>query len=196
MNIKLSILALSLLLTVNLFSQENTTESNLEQTNTLETYAKIDLGFSGLGFSVETPINHRIILEAAAGLGAGYRIDEDFIYRFYFEDPAFFASAHGKFYYNQEKRVRKGKSLSLNSGNFFGIKVKYASPTLRKDKTWHSLLTGFHWGLQRKLGNHFLYQLDIGIGAAFDIDSQTRTQMTLFPDFNFRISYVLPFNFK
>lgn len=192
MKIKLGVLFLSLLLSAYTSAQEASEDVKVEKH--LATYGKIDFGFSGLSLSFDTPLSEKILLEAALGLGAGYEIDEDYKYRFYFEDPAFFASLHGKYYYKQNRILDGDKNVSFNSGNFFGVKVKYTSRTLRKDKLWHSLLTGFHWGMQRKLGKHFLYQLDLGVGAAFDIDSKSTTHMTLFPDANFRFSYVLPFH--
>lgn len=159
----------------------------------LVTQGKVDLGFSGLGLSIETPVSNKVLLEMAAGLGAGYRVNEDFRYRMYFDDPAAFASVHMKYYYNQERRVSKGRPVSYNAGNFFGIKAKYTSPTLWEKQTWHTLLTGFHWGMQRKMGKYFLYQFNVGIGVAIDLENKNPNHITPFPDLNFRISYVLPF---
>lgn len=190
MKVKLSVLFFLLLFSYNICSQEN----RYVDEGALGTFAKIDFGFSGLGVSFDTPLSDKVLLEFGAGLGAAYQIDEDFKYRLYFDDPAFFATAHAKYYFKQKKVIdNKGRNVSFNTGNFFGIKVKYASPTLHDEKMWHTLLTGVNWGLQRKLGKHFLYQLNLGIGAAIDIDSKTTTHMTLFPDANFRLSYVLPF---
>ena len=194
MKIKQSIiLFIFLLFCIKTFSQENMSETKKLESH-LKTSAKVDFGLSGLGLSLDKPFSEHVLLEVAAGLGASYQINEDFKYRLYFDDPAFFATIHGKYYYKQDKVYEDGKNASFNSGKFFGIKVKYTSPTLRKEKMWHTLLTGFHWGLQRKLGKHFLYQLNIGVGAAIDVDSKTKTHVTLFPDANFRFSYVISFD--
>ncbi len=112
----------------------------------------------------------------------------------YFDSPAVYASVHGKYYYNQEDRLRRSRPLSFNAGNFFGVKAKYTTPNLAGEaKTWHTMLVAFHWGMQRKMGRHFLYQLTIGVGGAVDLEDKTTTHVTLYPDFNFRVSYVLPF---
>lgn len=178
-----------------LFSLLSAAQNDSEKSNAkyLKTQGKVDLGFSGLGLSIEKPISEKVLLEIAAGLGAGYRVDEDFRYRMYFDDPAVFGSVHMKYYYNLQDRVNRGRPVSNNAGNFFGLKAKYTSPTLHEEKTWHTLLTGFHWGLQRKMGKYFLYQFNIGIGAAVDLDNKNSNHVALFPDFNFRISYILPF---
>ncbi len=192
MKIRIGILLSFTLFACSLFAQEKVENEKIEKH--LATYGKIDFGFSGLSLTFDTPLSEKILLELGAGLGAGYQIDEDYRYRLYFDDPAFFASLHCKYYYKQKRVFDGDKNVSFNSGNFFGIKVKYTSRTLRNDKLWHTVLTGFHWGLQRKLGKHFLYQINLGIGAAFDVDSKTTTHMTLYPDANFRFSYVLPFH--
>lgn len=186
---RLIFISILLLIVSAIFSQE----IGEQRSKYLKTQGKIDFGFSGLSLSLETPVSNKVLLEFAAGLGAGYKVNEDFKYRMYFDDPAFFGSAHMKYYYNQQDRVDAGRPVSYNAGNFFGIKAKYTSPTLKDQKTWHTMLIGFHWGMQRKMGKYFLYQFNAGIGAAVDLEDKTSTHVTLFPDLNFRISYVFPF---
>lgn len=198
MKFKLTLVLVALLIVTNIFAQvEDKTSSELSiasTENTFKTYGKVDLSFSGLGLSLETPISNVIMLEVAAGAGAGYRVDEDFRYRMYFDSPSIYGSVHGKYYYNQALRTERGRSVNFNAGNFFGVKAKYTTPNLvGETKTWHTMIAAFHWGMQRKMGRHFMYQLTVGIGGAIDLDDKTTTHMTLFPDFNFRVSYVLPF---
>ena len=111
---KLSTIGILLILSISLFSQEGDKKY-------LTTLGKIDLGFSGLGLSFETPTSNKVLLEIAAGAGAGYKINEDFKYRLYFDNPAIFASVHMKYYFNQQDRIDKGRPISYNAGNFFGI---------------------------------------------------------------------------
>lgn len=170
----------------NLLAQEDTERY-------LKTYSKVDLSFSGIGLSIETPISDRILFEAAGGVGAGYMVNEDFKYRWYFDNPSFYASAHAKYYIRKDMRVAKGTSQRFNSGNFFALKAKYTTPTLHDNKTWHTLLAAVHWGLQRNIGEHFLFQLTLGVGGAIDLDNKTTTHVTLYPDANLRFSYILPF---
>lgn len=190
MKYKLTIIGILLVISVLPFFAQD--ESKVSK-RYLETLGKVDLGFSGLGLSLETPVSDKILLELAAGLGAGYRVDEDFRYRMYFDDPAAFGSVHMKYYYNQQKRVDRGRPVSFNAGNFFGIKAKYASPTLDEKKTWHTMLVGVHWGMQRKMAKYFLYQFNVGVGLAIDLEQKNSNHITPFPDINFRVSYVLPF---
>lgn len=190
MNHKLIIISILLIFFSPILAQNKVDK---EYTRYLKTLGKVDLGLSGLGLSLETPVSDQVLLEFAAGLGAGYKVDEDFRYRLYFNDPAVFGSAHMKYYYNQQSRVDRGRPVSYNAGNFFGIKAKYTSPTLWEQQTWHTMLVGFHWGLQRKIGKYFLYQFDVGIGVAVDLENKNSHHITPFPDLNFRISYVLPF---
>lgn len=192
MKLKLTLVLLTVFAVSHLYSQNEDTINQSEKL--LKPYSKIDFSFSGLGLSLDAPLSNKVLLEFAVGAGAGYRVDEDFRYRMYFDSPAVYASVHGKYYYNQEDRLRRSRPLSFNAGNFFGVKAKYTTPNLADEaKTWHTMLVAFHWGMQRKMGRHFLYQLTIGVGGAVDLEDKTTTHVTLYPDFNFRVSYVLPF---
>lgn len=168
-------------------------QSEGETERYLRTYSKVDLSFSGLGLSIETPISDRVLFEAAGGVGAGYKVNEDFKYRLYFDNPSLYASVNAKYYIRKDMRVQKGSAERFNSGNFFAIKAKYTTPTLHDAKTWHTMLAAVHWGLQRNMGNHFLFQITLGVGAAIDLDNKTTTHMTMYPDANIRFSYILPF---
>lgn len=183
MNFKFFILSIGLSISSILMAQDTRMKS----------FSKIDFGFSGLGVSYETPLSEKFLFEVGAGLGAGYIIDnETFNYTWYLDDPSAFLSVHGKYVYNRHTRVKKGKSLNLNSGNFWGLKMKYTTPTLRYSFNSESLLIGLHWGIQRQLSSHFSYQLQTGLGYGLDV-SQYNMGGRLFPDINIRFSYVLPF---
>lgn len=188
MNYKIATTIVLLLFTTYVYSQS---EANTERY--LKTYVKADVSFSGLGLSLETPFSDRVLFEVAAGAGAGYKVNEDFKYRMYFDNPSLYASLHAKYYINKEMQIQKGAKQKFNSGNFFALKVKYTTPTIHNERTWHTMLAAFHWGLQRNLGKHFIYQLTLGVGGAIDLDNKTTTHLTMYPDANFRFSYILPF---
>jgi len=181
---RFSLIVVSLLFAITATAQKDTM---------LKSYAKIGLGGSGLDFSWDVPVSNKILLEAAAGLGAGYRIEEtSFNYTWYLDDPVAFFTLHSKYYYNRAKRLNKGKSIDFNSGNFFGIKAKYAIKTLRYSGNRESLLVAAHWGIQRTFGKRFTGEFYVGLGYACDM-SENKYGGTIYPDANVRFSYVLPF---
>ena len=76
-------------------------------------------------------------------------------YEYSFVKPAFYLSLTPKYFYNIQKRISKNKSTQLNSGNYFGIRVKYVEPLSQFDP-YHpvttTILTNIHWGIQRAIG--------------------------------------------
>jgi hypothetical protein len=130
------------------------------------------------------------LFEVESGLGAGYNIgDHSYHYSWVLNDPAFYASVKGKFFYNRENRAEKGKGVFMNSGNFVGLRVKYASPGLLFNNNFNTLLTNVHWGVQRQIAKHWMYSFYVGLGYAYDINYSVGT---IYPAFDIKFSYVLP----
>lgn len=163
----------------------------------LETFEKIDLGINGLNVTVETPLSKKILGEFAIGVGPSYDFHDDdgltnsMDYHWAILEPSFHASAYGKYYYNREKRLSKGKSLLLNSGNFVGLKVKYVSKSLSSPQFYtNTILANLNWGLQRNIGKHWTYSFSTGLGFGYNMDD---SYSMFYPALDLKISYVLPF---
>ncbi len=177
-----------LLLSGNIFAQKN---------SSLKTYEKIDVGINGFGLALETPLNQKILSEFYIGLGPSYDLHEDISinhsmsWHWTLLEPSFHASVYGKYYYNRENRMAKGKSLLLNSGNFIGLKVKYISKSL-SDPSYYSntILANLNWGLQRNLGKHWVYDFSFGLGYGYNMDNP---YSMLYPALDLKIAYVFPF---
>lgn len=163
------------------------------QEDNVTNQGRIDLSLSGLSIAYELPVSRKVAFEAAVGLGAGYDVsDGGYSYHYYLDDPSAFATLGVKYLYNRPKRVEKGKSLDYNSGNYWGVKAKYATTTIINDFNYETMLFGIHWGVQRRLSNHISYGFNLGIGYGFDL-SEYKGVGSLFPDCNIRISYHIPF---
>lgn len=75
-----------------------------------------------------------------------------------------------RYYYNFEKRARKGKSLKDNSGNFLSLDLQYYTPgfyTRNMDTKSVTLLTP-SWGLKRVYNSNLLIELNFGFSVGFD----------------------------
>lgn len=124
-----------------------------------------------------------------AGIGGYYNISEsNFDYYLSPQKPALFVSINPKYFYNQKKRVLEGKNTNLNSGSYFGLKVKYASKSISSevfsDKV---LLYNIHWGVQRQIGKNTLLNAFAGIGYGDRIDSKFGTP---YPALGIKLSYI------
>lgn len=154
----------------------------------LSSLAKIDIGLQGIGFTYEPKISNKMIIDLSVGAGGGYDISEGSITYDVFK-PAFYFSLTPKYFYNIQGRIKKGKNTQLNSGNYIGVRLKYVTPLDRKtDLIRNSILTNIHWGIQRAIGDHWLFNSHIGVGYAQDIDYRFGT---IYPSLDFIFSYII-----
>ncbi len=166
----------------------NTTFGQTEKTNLILTsLTKLDLGLQGVGFSYEPRISNRLTIDLCVGAGGGYDIAEGSLY-YEVLKPALYFSVTPKYFYNIQKRIKNGKNTQLNSGNYFGMRLKYVTPLERKnDLIRNSILTNIHWGIQRAIGNHWLFNSHVGFGYAQDIDYGFGT---IYPSLDFKFAYI------
>ncbi len=93
-----------------------------------------------------------------------------------------------RYYYNFEKRKRKGKNTSKNSANYIAVTSAFTlgDPLIGEIETNvdYAGLVGPVWGFQRTYGAGFNLGLELGIGYRFDnLDSD------LSPIINFRLGW-------
>ena len=168
----------------------------------LKTVPKVGLGINGLDFSVEIPLAEKISIEPAIGFGPSYDFsDMDAVtkkmgWHYALIEPSVHASMYGKFFYNRDKRISKGKSLLFNSGKFIGMKVKYVSKPLTTEKyhgQTNTLIANLNWGGQRNFGHHWNYSYSLGLGYGRNLDF---AYDTFYPAIDLKVSYVLPLLIK
>ena len=90
-----------------------------------------------------------------------------------------FADLQGKYFYNLEKRIQKGKNTAFNSANFLSLRFFYRGKSLSENFERTSNLDfsiGPTWGIQRSWGRvHYLF--DVGPVYYFD----TKGNSGIFP---------------
>lgn len=163
-------------------------QKSLNVDTALTSIKRIELGLQGFGVGYEHPIGNRITLDMAVGAGGAYWVEPGSLtYSWSLLQPALYVSVTPKWYFNREKRQRKGKSLALNAGNYLGLRTKMVTANSdRVDPTFPTLLMNLHWGLQRPLGGRWLFQTHAGVGVANNL-SQRGTMV--YPALDFRFSY-------
>ncbi len=159
----------------------------------LRNLTKIDLGFQGVGLSYEPRVGSKTTIDFAAGIGAGTVVSEDRIeQKFYVLAPSFYFGINPKFYYNRQKRIRKGKSVINNAGNYIGARMMFVAGNGSSDsdkRTRNSLLFNIHWGIQRPIGQRWLFNAHAGLGSAVDVgDGFTNV---LYPVIGVKFAYLL-----
>lgn len=178
---KFSLLALSIFIVVSLRGQ------NTKEGDTLVSLAKLQAGGQGIGFSYEPKVTKKLTIDLSAGVGGGYSIAEYSYFEYDLFNPAVYFSMTPKFFYNLAKRAESGKNTEFNSGNYLGLSFKYNLPFKRKyEGITKSYLANIHWGIQRALGSHFIFNSHLGVGYAQDIPSGLGI---IYPSLAFRFSY-------
>jgi hypothetical protein len=164
-----------------IFGQTNNTN------NAVTGLTKIDIGLQGIGFSYEPKISDKLTIDLCAGVGGGYKIEEnDFAYKVL--QPAAYFSATPKYFYNFQKKINKGKNTKFNSGDYFGLRLKYVTPLKgNNDETRNGVLTNIHWGMQRAIGGNWLFNLHLGVGYATDL----KYGGIVYPAIDFKFAYIL-----
>lgn len=156
----------------------------------LTSLSKFDLGPGGVGLSREMKLGNKMTTLIGAGMGGGYSIAEGSVaITWSILSPAFYFIASPRFYYNRDKRAMKEKSTRFNTGNYFGLGVKYVTGNIGGDAAQRpSMLVNGHWGLQRHMGKKWIFDTHVGAGYAWDINSSFGT---IYPALELKFSYVL-----
>lgn len=102
-----------------------------------------------------------------------------------------------RWYYNINKRVENDKNTAYNSANFFAITARYNPNWFVISKnsnidTYSQILIAPKWGIKRSIGSHFNYELGLGLGVRYYLDSNTKSRgrtADLGGDLHIRIGY-------
>lgn len=103
-------------------------------------------------------------------------------------------SAEPKWYYNLNKRVRKGRNIEGNSGNAFSVKVQYNPNFIFAGENFvpipHHLALIPKWGIRRVYWKHFTFETSLGIGPVFYLNNDNLYKKSeIFTDLTLRIGY-------
>ncbi|MFV0604339.1 MAG: hypothetical protein ACK5NK_00735 [Niabella sp.] len=94
-----------------------------------------------------------------------------------------------KYFYNFNKREQKGKTTFNNSGNYIGARVKLSSANNNYyTNRINTVLVNAHWGMQRAMKKHWLYNMHFGVGVA---NNTTQKITVVYPAMEFKFSYIL-----
>ena len=94
-----------------------------------------------------------------------------------------------RLYYNLDKRAEKGKDISHNSGNFFGIALNYRPDVVLFSNSNLGAIESFSivpkWGIRRNIGKNLHYEAGAGLGFRHETDYGNYGEI----DLHLRIGY-------
>lgn len=159
----------------------------------LHPLTKLELGLQGFGIGFERKLGHLSTVDLATGMGTGgYDIEPgSFTYVVHPFRPIAYFSITPKFYYNLGKRLRKDKSTEANSGDYIGVRIKYATKGIGDTESSNTLLFNVHWGLQRTIAKWWVINSNFGGGYAVKATELNKTGGSFYPAFDLMFSYLL-----
>ncbi|MCD6544571.1 MAG: hypothetical protein J7K34_08685 [Flavobacteriaceae bacterium] len=186
MKLKTIILAIALLFIFKTDAQNTSVEKSI---------FGIQTGFLGIWAHNEVRLSDEIVLRSEIGFDGGFRSSDFYGYNYYVF--AFVITAEPRWYYNLEKRNKKGKNIAKNSGNFIGIKTSFHPDwfTISNEdniKVTPQILFIPKWGIKRTIGNHFTYEAGIGLGYQYIFyksEGYAENEGALSADLHLRIGY-------
>ena len=138
----------------------------------------------GVGASYELPLSKRFLSDFTAGLatpllkGWGSVAIDDSRFKPYTRIAV-------KYYYNRDKRARKGKEINNNRGNFIGIQNKLMYGDITTETTF--ALNEIYWGVQTEIAKNMLLTFHIGGAHYYRKDKEHFYS----PLIDLRVKYIL-----
>ncbi|WP_417351675.1 hypothetical protein [Flavobacterium alkalisoli] len=166
------------LITLLCLGKANAQETNGSKASVEESVTGIQAGPFGAWVNHEFKLTNQLTLRAEAGITTEYwysgnyrgksNIDDGWSY-----NPVI--TAETRWYYNLNSRIRKGKGIKKNSGNFLSLPISYHADWFFIDtnkQTSYSLDSNIlsivpTWGIRRTIGEHFDYETAIGLGYGY-----------------------------
>lgn len=187
----------TLLLSTSLLAQEKATD-----------LFNANVSILGLGVQYEKALSENFTALGTLDYAGGFRYSNNDYYGSDFEYILTTNLAlEGRYYYNFDRRISKGKNTSNNSGNYFALKAVYIPDWLTYSNSDNlsvdpQVMVTFNYGLKRSFAQNFFYEFYTGLGMifyedenlSFDPVNQTyspyKSTTTAFAlDLNFRVGY-------
>ena len=159
---------LYLILAVILFT---TQESRTQENNSVEkSMYGVQAGFLGFWAHNEARLKRNLSLRSEVGFDTGiFSSNADYSGT---DVGVIFTptiSLEPRLYYNLDKRVKKGKNISKNSGNFVSIKLNYRPDWFTLSNVDNTTIADNiaiipKWAIRRTHWDHLTYELGAGIG--------------------------------
>lgn len=133
------------------------------------------IGFLGGYYTLERQVGLYSVLRLEAGLDAAIFGGTFYPYTGFIAVPTLILQP--RHYYNREKRLKKGKRLDHNSGNFVAFSIRYHPNWFYISNYYVDPVSDISlvpmWGMKRGLGKRFMFETGVGIGYRyFIVDEQ------------------------
>ena len=149
----------------------------------------VQIGLGVWGYN-ESRLTNQIALRSELGFYGGY--SKSLYYEIWAITPVI--TLEPRWYYNLDKRSKKGYDISDNSGNFLSLNMTYVPDWFSISNYGNvSAINQFllvpTWGIRRNIGKNFNYETGIGLGYNFYLDNNIRSKGETYLNLHLRIGY-------
>jgi len=157
----------------------------------------VQSGLVGIWANNELKLSNKLALRSEIGLElASFKFSDS-----YNQDIKYAAipvvTLEPKWYYNLERRVRKGRNIAGNSGNSISIKINYMAPNVFmisdiEDFNGADQLNIIpKWTIRRVSGKHFIFEFGFGVGPLIPVGKNAEyvDADDVFADLHLRFGY-------
>jgi hypothetical protein len=157
-------------------------QSNITPASVEKSIYGIQTGFLGAWLYNESRLNNEFALRSQVGFD--FRIEGVGQFESAGPNDDFYGILHlslePRWYYNLNKRLKKGKNIDRNSGNFlaFLIAGNFDDVSFTNNdriRTLDQIKFVPKWGIRRSLGKHISYEAGIGFGYERYLNGTART---------------------
>ena len=193
----MKILLFTFLLSSSLFAQEKATD-----------LFNANISVIGIGIQYEKALSDNFTAVGSLDYMGGFRYSYSDFYGSDFDYILTTSlSLEGRYYYNFDRRIGKGRNTKNNSGNYIALKGNFipdwltASNGDRLNVNPQGSLT-VNYGLKRSFAQNFFYEFYTGLGLAFyqedklnwdnefqNYNSSKKTEIGAIIDLGFRVGY-------
>ena len=143
-----------------------TNAQETEQASVEKSVFGIQTGVIGLWVHHEAKLTRTIALRSEVGLDLGYWYSDLEGVSGHFIVPSL--TVEPRWYYNLDKRTKKGYRTDGNSGNYVSLRGSFypdmvVSSSVENARFVPQLFIGPMWGIRRNLGKHFNYEAGAGL---------------------------------
>ncbi len=151
---------------------------------------KLNVNLVGFSASYEARLARRFTLNLEAGAGYSFYYGNSYFGEDFGYALAPFVAAENRYYYNLEKRERKGKSIRNNAANFLSATLRYDMVPVAYEDLYNNPRISLRpaWGFQRSIGRRFSFETLLGWSIRYDTQLKEWEHS---PAVNFKLGYFL-----
>lgn len=139
----------------------------------------------GVGYSYEHALNSKWTISGNVDLGNNLALSVSGAGNYFYWGLSPNLNLEARYYYNYQKRQLKGKKVKHNSANYLSASAYWFTGSIDVVKSGYYVFRDYNysfqakWGFRRALGEHFTF--DLSLGLALNLDNRSYNYISSSP---------------